>query len=90
MDDFDRYIRKDPKDPSAYLNRGASYLFLNDTTKALEDYNKAIKLGRFDPEGYIRRGRVYALRKDYKDAIADMDKAISLDTTNTFAFSTGH
>ena len=42
--DFDRYIRKEPKDPGAYLNRGASYLFLKDTTKALADYNKAISL----------------------------------------------
>ena len=86
MSDFDRYIRKEPKDPSAYLNRGASYLFLGDTLKALDDYNKAIRLDRFDPEGYIRRGRLYATKGDYKDAIADMDKAISLDTTNTFAY----
>lgn len=84
--DFDRYIRKEPKDPSAYLNRGASYLFLGDTLKAVSDYNKAIRLDRFDPEGYIRRGRLYASQKKHDLAIADMDKAIELDTANTFAY----
>ena len=84
--DFDKYIRKEPKDPSAYLNRGASYLFLGDTLKAVSDYNKAIRLDRFDPEGYVRRGRVYASQNKYDLAIADMDKAIALDTTNTFAY----
>ena len=84
--DFDRYIRKEPKDPSAYLNRGASYLFLGDTLKAVNDYNKAIKLDRFDPEGYIRRGRLYASQKMHDLAIEDMNKAIELDTSNTFAY----
>ena len=84
--DFDKYIRKEPKDPSAYLNRGASWLFLGDTLKAVGDYNKAIKLDRFDPEGYVRRGRLYASQKKYDEAISDMDKAISLDSTSTFAY----
>ena len=84
--DFDRYIRKQPKDPSAYLNRGASHLFLGDTLKAFTDYNKAIRLDRFDPEGYVRRGRLYAEQKEYDKAIEDMDKAIELDTANTFAY----
>lgn len=86
VQDFDRYIRKEPKDPSAYLNRGASYLFLGDTLKAVSDYNKAIRLDRFDPEGYIRRGRLYASQKKHELAIADMDKAIELDSSNTFAY----
>ena len=60
MKDFDKYIRQEPRDPGAYLNRGASYLFLGDTLKAVNDYNKAIELDRFDPEGFIRRGRLYA------------------------------
>jgi tetratricopeptide (TPR) repeat protein len=84
--DFDRYIRREPKDPSAYLNRGASYLFLGDTLKAVNDYNKAIKLDRFDPEGYVRRGRLYASQGEHDLAIEDMNKAIELDTTNTFAY----
>ena len=86
VEDFDRYIRKEPKDPSAYLNRGASYLFLGDTLQAMNDYNKAIRLDRFEPEGYIRRGRVYAEQQDFKAAIADMNYAIKLDTANTFAY----
>ena len=73
-EDFDRYIRKEPKDPAAFLNRGASYLFLGDTTKAFNDYNKAIKLDRFEPEGYIRRGRLYA-------ATGSSDAVIGLPTT---------
>ena len=86
MEDFDRYIKKEPKDPSAYLNRGASYLFLKDTLKAINDYNKAISLDRFEPEGFIRRGRLHAERKEFQEAIADMNHAIELDTTNTFAY----
>jgi tetratricopeptide (TPR) repeat protein len=86
VNDFDRYLRKEPKDPSAYLNRGASHLFLGDTLKALNDYNKAIKLDHFDAEGYIRRGRLYALQKKHDLAIEDMNQAIELDATNTFAY----
>ena len=86
VSDFDRYIKKEPKDPSAYLNRGASYLFLGDTLKAMNDYNQAIKLDRFEPECYIRRGRVYAAQEKYEDALADMSKAIELDSTNTLAY----
>ncbi len=86
MEDFDRYIRKQPKDPSAYLNRGASYLFLGDTLQAFKDYNKAIKLDRFEPEGFIRRGRLYAARGDFNAALSDLDHAIELDTANTPAY----
>ena len=78
-------VKLEPKISDAYLNRGASYLYLGDTTKALEDYNKAIKLDAFDPEGYIRRSRIYALKHDNKNAIKDLDKAVKLDTANSFA-----
>ncbi|MBO5582759.1 MAG: tetratricopeptide repeat protein, partial [Bacteroidales bacterium] len=84
--DFDKYIRQEPRDPSAYLNRGASYLFLGDTLKAVSDYNQAIKIDRFEPEGYIRRGRLLATQGDYEGAIKDMNKAIELDSTNTLAY----
>ena len=85
VQDFDTYIRKEPSDPSAYLNRGASYLFLSDTLKAMDDYNKAIKLDRFEPEGYIRRARLYSEQGNFDNALKDLNTAIELDSTNTLA-----
>ena len=86
VEDFNLYIRHEPKDPSAYLNRGAAYIFLGDTLKAFSDYNKAIRLDRFDAEGYVRRGRLHAECKDFEKAVADMNQAIQLDSSNTFAY----
>ncbi|MBR4771252.1 MAG: tetratricopeptide repeat protein, partial [Bacteroidales bacterium] len=74
------------EDGAAYLNRGACYLFLGDTTKALDNYNMAIKLDRYDAESYVRRARIYALREQYDDAIDDLNTAIQLDSTNTLAY----
>ena len=84
--DFDKFIRREPREADAYLNRGACYLFLGDTVQALADYNKAISLNRYDPEGYVRRSRVYGMKEEYDEAIANLDYALSLDSTNTFAY----
>jgi tetratricopeptide (TPR) repeat protein len=86
VEDFDRFIRRDSKVGDAYLNRGASHLFLGDTLKAMNDYNTAISLNRFDPEGYIRRSRIHIMQKNTAPALEDLTSAISLDSTNTFAF----
>ena len=86
MEEFNRFIRQEPREPDAYLNRGASSLFLGDTVKALQDYNRAITLRGFDPEGYIRRSRIYYSQHRLEDALHDLDKAIELDTANTFAY----
>ena len=84
--DFNRFIKAEPREADAYLNRGACYLYLGDTTKALNDYNKAIRINTFDPEGYVRRSRIYAMQENFDEALKDLDKAIELDTNNTFAY----
>ncbi|MCF0167972.1 MAG: tetratricopeptide repeat protein, partial [Bacteroidales bacterium] len=86
VEDFNRFLKKEPKEANAYLNRGMSYLFLGDTTRAMNDYNKAIQLNAHDPEGYVRRSRIYSLRQQYDEAISDLDQAISIDTANTYAY----
>ena len=70
--DFDRYIRKEPKDPGAYLNRGASYCSLKTPPRRLPIITR-LSVDRFEPESYIRRGSLYAAKGKLSDALQDMN-----------------
>ena len=79
--DFTTFIRYDNKVSDAYLNRGTSYLYMKDTTRALEDYNQGIRTNYYDPNGYNRRGSLYLSQKKYDLAKQDFDRAIGYDST---------
>jgi tetratricopeptide (TPR) repeat protein len=64
---------------AAYIDRGRTYLQLDENDRAIADFTKAIEL---DPEGanaYNHRGVAYTSKLDFDSAIADFDKAIQLD-----------
>ena len=66
---------------AAYINRGTSYLYLKDTTKAYENFDMAIRTNREDPDAYNRRGALYMAQNRYEEARADFDMAITSDSS---------
>lgn len=88
--DLNKAIELDPKNASAYNNRGLHYA--NHGTggagagvdAALADYNKAIALNSDFPEAYYNRGHVYAELNMSKQAKADYDKALSMTSDQSF------
>ena len=87
-EDFNRFLRHEPRVSEAYLNRGALSLFKRHG-KALHDYNTAVLLNKFDPEGYIRRSRVYAMQENYEKALEDLNTALSWSPTIRLLTLTG-
>ena len=76
---FDEVIRRNPKNNTAYVNRGLAYDDLNQHDKAIADYSAALRLDPKDAQAYANRGGVYNTLKQYGKGLTDCDKAISLD-----------
>src|SRR5262245_54423225 len=68
-------IQHNPKDITAYLNRGDAYGLKGDVDRAIADYNKAIELNPNYAPAYNSRGRAYTSKGDYVHAVADVTKA---------------
>ncbi|MBI5187448.1 MAG: tetratricopeptide repeat protein [Nitrospinae bacterium] len=79
VDACTRAIELDPKDASAYNNRGNAYSDLKRYDEAIRDYGKAIELDPKYASAYNNRGSVYSNLTEYYKAIRDYDKAIELD-----------
>jgi tetratricopeptide (TPR) repeat protein len=86
ISDYDEAIRLNPKDVSAYVNRGDAYRHNGDYDRAISDYDQAISLAPERAIAYFSRGFAYARKGDYDRAIADYDQAIRLDPKNAGAF----
>jgi tetratricopeptide (TPR) repeat protein len=80
-------IRRNPKAPRAYINRGNMYLALQQYDKAAVDFTTAIQLAPKDPNGYRFRGDVYLLQGKYRRAVADYSEAIQLTSPNAYVSS---
>jgi len=63
---------------TAYSNRGAYYMKLRDTKKALADFNDAIRVNPYMAEAYVNRGAIYSDSGDEEKAIAENRKALRL------------
>ena len=78
MADFDRAIKRNPKDDAPYYNRAQAKRLKNDTHGAIADYTRAIELGSQNPAAYNNRGNARAENNDRDGAIADYTRAIEL------------
>ena len=85
--EFDRAIRYDPRDGSAYKGRASACLQMDNTDRALADATTAIRLAdvttvaRRDAllvDAYSTRGMAYARKGDLPKALADYDEALRL------------
>jgi tetratricopeptide (TPR) repeat protein len=74
--DYTRAINLNPKDPTAYLQRGLAYEKIRQYQKALEDYSKAIQLQPDDPELYMIRGMLFDIMNRPDSAVVDYSSAI--------------
>ena len=63
----------------AYMNRGNSYLALNEIEKGLHDYARALEANPRNAGVYVNRATIALGRKDYEAVIADCTQAIQLD-----------
>lgn len=76
---FDRAIKLDKKDPSAYNNRGYVEQMKRKYDKAIVYYKKAIVLRDDDAVFYYNMASCYFGKHDYQDAAKEYHEAFQLD-----------
>jgi len=88
LESFDKALELDSgKDEfNIYLNRGISYLELEETDNALKDMAKAIELGPNNASAYHSRGRVYYASKQYAEAVKDFSRSVEINPNNDAAY----
>jgi predicted Zn-dependent protease len=87
LNQYSKEIEANPKDATAYYNRGLFYQKQGDYKAAIADYTKVIKLNPQDARSYNNRGFAYFSYGNYKAAIADLNKVIELNPQNTDAYT---
>lgn len=75
---FDKTIKKNPDNPSAYVGRSRAYLRLGELDKALEDANKAIEIKPNSAKAYGQRAIIYKLQGKFDEAFKDFKKSVEL------------
>ena len=78
LQDFDRSIKLDSQDASAYMNRGSLHLLRQSYDKALDDLNAALALRPTVPKLFLIRGRIFQVQGDSKAALKDTEEAVRL------------
>ncbi len=79
---YSHVIKRNPRYPVAYYNRGRAYHGEGELDRAIRDYSKAIELKPDFAEAYQMRGIVYYGKGDYDRAIKDYNKVIELEPNN--------
>ena len=72
-------LKANPKNATAYYNRGLAYHSLKQYTRAIEDYTWAARLNPKDMRAYNNRGIVYGSQNQYAKSVEDFTRAIALD-----------
>ncbi len=80
-----RALKMKPSYPEAYINRGMTFLDLQDNNNALKDFNKALEFGDI-PLAYSGRGKVFYEKKQYDLAINDVELSIALYPYDAYPF----
>jgi len=86
IDSFTKALESgyDPK--MSHLSRGAAYIKLKESDKALEDFDKVIELDKNNARVYYYRGMANTQKKDFEKAVADFSKAIELKPDDGASF----
>ena len=80
-------IRRDGKQPAAYLVRAEAHRRLKHPDRALADLAVAIRLDPNLPGPYVIRAEILKRRNQLDQAIADATYALTIDPRNAAAFS---
>lgn len=76
---FNKALELDPKNLTAYGNRGVAKANLGRSDEAIADYDRVLELDPNYAKAYMNRGVARARLGQHQEAIADLDKAIDLD-----------
>ena len=79
IDSYDQAIEINPKDASAYNNRGIAKAQSDDFHNAIADFNQAIEINPKDEGAYHNRGIAKDQSGDFHNAIADFNQAIKIN-----------
>jgi tetratricopeptide (TPR) repeat protein len=69
-----------------FTNRGTTYYYLKEYSKAIADYNNAIDLNPRLASAYSNRRATYSKLKEFDKAISDHNKAIQLSPEDNFVY----
>jgi len=75
---YTKALLVNPKDCTAYNNRGLTYYEIKDYKSAIEDYSKEIDIKSNCMGTIINRGVSYSRSGDYKNATKDARKACEM------------
>jgi tetratricopeptide (TPR) repeat protein len=75
---FSELIGVDPNHAQAYLNRGSTFVRMQEFDAGLSDYSRVIELEPNRFEGWYNRGSARVVARRYDEAIADLTEAIRL------------
>ena len=81
IQDYNEALKIDPKNATAYNNRGAAKMMLKELDAAMADFNKAISLNEKYADAFDNRGRVKQALGDTDGACADWQLALSYGLT---------
>ena len=79
ISDYNKRIRKDPKDYGAYMCRGRAYLGEGHFDEAISDFTKATEIFPESDIAYYNRGNAYGEKGLYDMSISDYTKAIEIN-----------
>lgn len=80
-------IRRDGKQPAAYLVRAEAHRRLKHPDRALADLAVAIRFDPQNPSPFVIRAEILKRRNHFDQAIADATYALTIDPRNSAAFS---
>ena len=78
LEDLDKAIQLNPKNPAFLTNRGNAYRDLRKFDLAIADYDRAIAVDPANVSAYIGRGHLHETNGNSAKAVADFTKAIKL------------
>lgn len=86
LDDYNRALKIQDRDPEIWLNRGHVYEKLNELKNAYSDYTKAISLDEKYEKAWLNRGNVLSKQGRLEDAIEDYTVAITFNSSYAAAY----
>jgi tetratricopeptide (TPR) repeat protein len=86
LEDYDRALQIEDRDPEIWLSRGQVREKLNDLKGAFSDYTKAIELNEKFEKAWLNRGNVLSKQGRNEDAIQDYTVAITFNPDYSYAY----
>ena len=83
---YTKAIKKHPREPRLYHERGVAYGIMEYHLKAIADFGKAIELKTDYALAYKNRGLAYHRLKKYEASAQDCEKFINLEPLDAFGY----